>query len=154
MIWTLLLYKAKDTMMLKTLLLTLFKYKEKILYVVIAVAILATAMYVSHLRKEITHLKQVNTYLNSYITAKDVSIENLNVELRAKDNLIDNLNASLNSCHLLTIERAEDQQKIDNIMNTQSSNQNAAPSQPTVKVNQDVYTQGIDFINAQFDFID
>lgn len=141
-------------MTFKTLLLTLFKYKEKILYVVIAVAILATAMYVSHLRKEITHLTQINTSLNTIIASRDVSIENLNFELSAKDNLIDNLNASLNSCHLLTLERAEDQQKIDNIMNTQSSNQNSAPSQPTVKVNQDVYTQGIDFINAQFDFID
>ena len=142
-------------MMLKTLLLTLFKYKEKILYVVIAVAILATAMYVSHLRKEITHLTQINTALNTIIASRDVSIENLNFELQAKDSLIENLNASLNSCHLLSLERAEDQQKIDNIMNTpQSSNQNAAPSQPTVKVNHDVYIQGIDFINAQFDFID
>ena len=144
-------------MTLKTLLLTLFKYKEKILYVVIAVAIFATAMYVSHLRKEITHLTQINTSLNTIIASRDVSIENLNLELQAKDSLIENLNASLNSCHLLSLERAEDQQKIDNIMNTQpsqSSNQNAAPSQPTTKVNHDVYTQGIDFINAQFDFID
>lgn len=144
--------------MLKTILVTLIKYKEKILSVLIAVAIIATAMYVSHLRKEISNLKQTNMSLNAIIASNEVSIASLNTELHSKDIIINNLNSSLHSCQVLTAERQEDQRKIDAIMDTRPSHQSCVipvsnNPQSRKKVNRDVYAKGIDFINDQFDLI-